>query len=232
MRKVFAVLAVAGLMAAPAMADLSGWTPPGNTGMPIFTAEAVAPVGSGGTVTRAPTRIYDSLAAGATGYLAFAPGSGLLGYDDFVTNSGTAMVSDFYFVGGVAAGGQMINFYFLNSAFSTVNSFGITFTMGGNFIYTIGGFPTSASATPFIIPHTGYLVAVAPTGSTGQWFLSSHDAVVTGSNQAGVGGYYATSGGVTTFSLVHLFAIGGIPEPATLGLLVASGAVFFIRRRK
>lgn len=235
MRKVFAMLAVAGLVAAPAMADLSGWTPSQDwSNMPIFTAQAVAPAeGDIQPVTRANSVTYDGLGPGTFGFAAFPGASGIIGYDDFVTNSGVALMTDFYFVGGVAATGQMINFYFLNSALtSTVNAFSITFSMGGNFIYTIGGFPTSASTSTFVIPHTGYLLAVAPAGSIGRWFLTSPDAVVVGSNNPLVGGYQGTSGGVTTLALVHAFALGGVPEPATLGLLVAAGAVFFVRRRK
>jgi hypothetical protein len=244
MRKVaFAVLAAV-IMTAPAMAELSH---SGNRAGPIFAAEKSPMTEQGERMDQ--VIIYDSLYPGTAGFWAAPAAPGPLGYDDYVTDttiSGLSLnhgldITRAKFVGGVTSATGLLGsaavmwfeFYDLSTA-GFITSFGVALPSAGNWIWTINmGYPG------FVIPHSALYQIVANTTFTGggaysttiggQWFFSSPDAVLTGSNSTTIGPAITTTLGAT-IPMVQDFYFS-IPEPATLGLFGA-GMLLLLRRRR
>ncbi|HUU84153.1 MAG TPA: PEP-CTERM sorting domain-containing protein [Phycisphaerae bacterium] len=234
MRKVaFAVLAAV-IMTAPAMAEL---THSGSRTGPIYTATPTEMVSQG---ERASTAAYDSLYAGALGYWSAPPKLAALGYDDYDTISGVN-VTKAKFVGGltrvVGLGGSAAVMWFEfydPTSFNLLTTFGVLLGTPGNWIWTI-----NMGATPFVIPHTALYQIVANTTFSGggaysitimgQWFFTSSDALIVGSNNPAIGPPVITTT-YATFPSVHDFSFL-VPEPATLGLFGA-GMLLLLRRRR
>lgn len=165
--------------------------------------------------------IYQSIAASG-GYLASPAATGVLGADDYTTSvvgeASTFELTSLRFVGGVQQTGGTISFQFFDSSQAFVDSFNVTFTNTGNFIYNI-------TVGDFIAPTDGFLqLAIQDPLTTGQWFLTG-DAPAVGSS--------APIDGGANGDLYRTFELTGsevVPEPATLGL-AAFAALGLMRRR-
>ena len=235
MRKLAIGMFAVAIMATPALAELTGAP---HTGQ-IFTATPDVERPD----LRASTPVYDSWTAGAAGFFAAPPAVGAVGYDDYDTISQVSLTKA-RFVGGVTTISDInfrpnvVWFEFYDTTFTFVTSFGVSFSSAGNYLWTI-----TFSSPPFIIPHTGFMQMVtnttwAPTtwstSVAGQFFMTSTDALLVGSNSTTIGGGVGalTSAGTTTATipLIHAFRFD-IPEPATLGLLGA-GMLLVLRRRR
>lgn len=231
MRKFVLALLVVAFLAPPAMAELGG--PRDRSSTPIYT-----PTGDflGSEPGLRGTAVYDSSSPGDGGYFAGVTAIGVLGYDDYVTQSGVDLTS-MKFVGGMSqAGGpggsamMWLEFYDPNT-FGFITSFGMDIPSSGWWIWTVT-FPDP----PFVIPHSALFQIVANSTFTGGgaysttigglWFLTTPDALAVGSNSLDIGGG-ATTGGAP---LIHEFRFD-VPEPATLSLLGA-GMLFVLRRRR
>ncbi len=189
-----------------------------------ITAQAID-----GQVISAPETLgtYYSDMDATNGYLAFSP-SDYLGYEDY---DSTAPNSDIdlqtmRFVGGVANAGEILYFNFYDTSLAYTTGFGVTFTQGGNFIYTItiNTFPGGV-----VIPEAGVMEIVADTasGSTGQWFMTD-SAPTIGANDPGYG-----YGSANQPSLSHKFELTGndVPVPGATALLALGGLTAARRRR-
>lgn len=239
-RFVLLAAAVAALSSGVAMADLqsngaslgSGQYIPNPTHVFVqgvnVTLEA-APLGSADV---APSHAGNDMFRAIAGpYAGFAAGGGVLGFDDYQGISppgdedNESPLEEFGFVGGVTAIGMTLQFQFYDAAQNFRNSFDITFSQAGNFIWTLTNGPdTHPPFSPafFDIPNSGYVQVVAADGSTGQWFLSTTvPSIGTESRETG-------EGSLTTHS--HRFRLD-VPEPATLALLGISGLAMIRRRR-
>lgn len=227
MKKLVVLMAVLAL-AVPAMADLVGGD---RATTQIYTPASATPVGEGSPVRAGPA-VYDSLGPGVGGYVAFSPAVGPLGFDDYNTNSGVNLTA-MKFVGGVTrANGIMWFEYYDPNTFGFITSFGVLLPQSGNFTWTI-----TFNNPPFVIPHNALFQVVANSTFTGgfgtysntiagQWFLTTPDAVVVGSNSPTTGGYTTTGGA----NYVQAFSFH-VPEPTTLVLFGLGGAVALLRRR-
>lgn len=230
MKKALLLCAIVAL-AVPAMADL---VPPDNrANLPIITPSSWVPLGEGGP--RVGPAVYDSIGPGTAGYIADpTPAAvGSLGWDDYDTISGVNLTAAKFVGGGTAAGAVFWFDFFTYTGFtpgsnptgmSYASGFGVVLPQAGNWIWTI-----TFSAPPFVIPHTGLMQITAnstytpyPTTIAGQWFLTSPDAVIVGTNLISHGG--------DPGQLVKCFAFH-IPEPTTLALLGLGLGVVLIRRR-
>jgi hypothetical protein len=168
---------------------------------------------------------YSNLDPGPNGYVAFAPASGPIGFDDYSSTAGADIdMAEFGFVGGVTDAGGIAFFEFYDASSNFVDSFGVALTNPGNFIYTItiGSFPGGV-----IVPENGIVQMVAdgasnPSGG-GQFFLGDAGATIGSSD--------ITVGGATGFD--HNFRINGepIPAPASVALLGLGGFAAARRRR-
>ena len=233
MRKFVLALLVVAFVAPPAMAELGG--PRDRSSTPIYT-----PTGDflGSEPGLRGTAVYDSSSPGDGGYFAGVTAIGVLGYDDYVTQSGVDLTS-MKFVGGMSqasgtggSGAMMwLEFYDPNT-FGFITSFGMDIPSSGWWIWTVT-FPDP----PFVIPHSALFQVVANSTFTGGggtysttigglWFLTTTDALTIGANDPYLGGGMTTGG----TPLIHQFRFD-IPEPATLGLLGA-GMLLVLRRRR
>lgn len=213
-----------GAIAMPASAE-----PIDRSGAPIVTAEAIGKLGDM-PGDRTPGAIYDSLYAGTAGYWSHGYGTGLLGYDDYDVGL-TPKLSAIKFVGGVTAAYQVIWFDFYTAGSSYYGSLGGMFPQGGTWIWTL-----NVSNPPFQIPYTGILQLVGNTTTyygitNGAWFFTSADALIIGSNNPTFGPPPVTTTGMGQYLTVHNFALIGIPEPMTVGLLGLGLAALLIRRK-
>jgi len=163
--------------------------------------------------------------ANSAGYSAFAAATGAIGFDDYDSIGGvgtTIDVSTFRFVGGVQQAGGIMFFDFYDASSNFVDSFGVSLTNAGNFIYTI---TITAYPGSVVVPDAGFLQVTVAAGFTGQWFLNA-DAPTVGTSNPGVGG---AAGG-----LQHKFEINGdyvVPAPASAALLGLGGLAATRRRR-
>jgi len=215
MKKAIILLACLAL-AAPAMAELVH----GNrANAPILTPTAVAPLGD---VNRdVGPAVYDSIGPGTSGYAALPAAVGVLGWDDYGTNSGVDLTA-VKFAGGVTAPGGVLWFEYYTPTGAFATSFGVQLATAGNYIWTI-----TFNSPPFVIPHDGIFQIVAntsytgvPTTIAGQFFVTSPDGLTVGTNNTTVGGLPG-----------YVYAFGFyVPEPTTLTLLALGGLVL-IRRR-
>lgn len=168
-----------------------------------------------------PTTVYSNMDPGPTGYVAGAPASGYIGYEDYTPIAAMTMteeLQEFKFVGGVANAGEVAFFDFYDAADNLVDSFGIQFSQGGNFIYTI----TIGSVVN--VPAGGEVWMWVDDGSvltpsTGQWFAGDAGPTIGGPDDPLEGTF---AGYVQNFEIT-------VPEPASLLLFGLAG--LFIRRR-
>ncbi|HUU82526.1 MAG TPA: PEP-CTERM sorting domain-containing protein, partial [Phycisphaerae bacterium] len=112
------------------------------------------------------------------------------------------------------------------------------FPVAGNYIWTI-----HCPDPPFMPPQTALLQIVANTTFTGgggtwsttiagQWFYTSSDAVIVGSNSPDIGSPpMMTTASGAVFAGVHAFAIE-TPEPSTLALFGTGLLLVMMRRRR
>lgn len=232
MKKALAFVAVLGLAATMAFAS-----PTDRSNTPIYSH------GNGVTITATPLGSPIEVAGGNNTYSSMGPslgfifwdtGTGTLLADDYTSNqlpaTGTHLINEYGFVGGVAAAGQVMFFTFFDSNSSFVDSFGVQFSSGGNYIYTI------TLGTPQTVANKGFNQWWVDDGSvlvpsTGAVFATTTGAITVGSNVPT--SVALTSGGVTTTTLpfVASFRLDMVPEPATLGLL-AAGLVCLVARRR
>jgi len=227
MKRILLLLAV-GMLAIPAAAE-----PLDRSNTPIYTPTDRVDMDS--LPLDRGTAVYDSLYAGTAGYFAYPPALGPIGFDDYDTISGVNLTS-VKFVGGASTAGGVFWFEYYTAGGTFATSFGVQFPVGGNWIWTI-----TMSAPPFVIPHTGILQLVANTTFTGgggtysttipgQWFFTSWDALVVGSNSTGFGPPPVTTTNGRTVPAVHDFSFH-IPEPTTFALLGLGLAALMIRRK-
>jgi hypothetical protein len=212
------VIMAAALLGIPALADLA---PVDASRLPIYQAQEVAelPLNSGATIRGAGTA-YSNMDAGPNGYVAYPSAEGVLGVDDYdsVFNCDITL-TQFKFVGGVTNAGEILLFGFYD--FDTqdfVDGFSVQFAQGGNYLWTI------TIGEEVIVPDHGILQIEtdAASGTTGQWFLGDAGPTIGTEDPMQFGS------GDGAFS--QNFAITGIPEPTSLGLLIL-GAAALIRRR-
>ncbi len=217
------LITVAGLaLASPAFADLASG-PQTNLLNPSQYSITATPIGAPDIAGVFGTA-YSNMAA-AAGYQAFPAATGAIGFDDYDSIGAPATsidLSTFRFVGGVqqAAGTMFFDFYDTNSNF--VDSFGVTLTNPGNFIYTI---TINTYPGGVVIPEAGLLQVTVGAGFTGQWFLNA-DAPTIGTSNSAIGG---AAGG-----LQHKFELNGdyvVPAPASAALLGLGGLAAIRRRR-
>ncbi|MFI4854083.1 MAG: hypothetical protein ACIAQF_03760 [Phycisphaerales bacterium JB065] len=154
-------------------------------------------------------------------YNAFDAATGNVGLDDYDSVAeGDILLTSFRFVGGIAEeGGGTMSFQFFNADEEFVDSFGITLTEAGNFIWTI------TMNSEVIIPADGFVQAVVGEDFTGQWFLGE-TAPTIGTNDDTFGG---ANGGL----LSHRFELNGtlVPTPGAMALFGLAGIAGIRRRR-
>ncbi|MDW8209077.1 MAG: PEP-CTERM sorting domain-containing protein [Chloroherpetonaceae bacterium] len=148
-------------------------------------------------------------------YAAFAPASGVLGFDDYdsIAPTPTFNLTRFQFVGGVRFSGNVaplnraLQFEFYDSGANLINTFVVAFPTSGDFIWTI------TFGTLLSVPSDGFVQARTLGNSTGRWFLTTSPPVV-GSNNFSVGGF----GGIYN----HAFGmVASVPEPGPIALLMS-----------
>ncbi|MEM9410453.1 MAG: PEP-CTERM sorting domain-containing protein [Planctomycetota bacterium] len=214
MKRMLCFLAVGLLFAQVASADITPLSGPlqhrhltlTENGTTIETTPSLGP----------SNLVYDNIAAGAAGYLAFPAAAGVVGQDDYDTSADTPFVllESFQFVGGVAElpGGDL-------SFDIGGETFGVSLPEGGNFIWTI------TLTTPTLVADSGLFTASAVGGSTGVLFLSD------GIPAVGT----TVTGSAFTGDFDHNFALNGtaaIPEPTSVAILSIVGLGLVSRRRR
>jgi hypothetical protein len=186
------------------------------------TAAFAAPVLSNVTLERAPLDesvfgardylIFDNISSSTAWTNATTAGPGLMvGVEDYnLPTVASPILTEFQFVGGVAAAGQILWFDFYDDMGTYIDYAGVQFPQGGNYIWTI------TIGTPFAIPDGGYMSMTADSyysSSTGTWFMTQDPPAV------------GTTDGLENYA----FSLTVLPEPASL-LLVALGGLFLRRR--
>ena len=172
---------------------------------------------------------FNSVDAGANGYVAFPPATGATGlFEDYsaspdFTNTEDIVMDVFRFVGGVSAANGVLFFEFFDSNQQFVDSFGVQLPMGGNFIWTI-----TLTGGELTIPKDGFVQLFVDDGSVvvpsqGTWFLQDIGTSV-GSSDPTIG----SAAGFT-----HAFDIQGkkVPAPGALALFGLAGLAAARRRR-
>jgi hypothetical protein len=228
MKKLVLSALVAALLCSPAWAELTAGD---RAGAPIVTATNPVAVGQE-MMTRDPMA-YDSLYAGTAGYWGYPAASGPIGFDDYDFTPGVSSVgiSALKFVGGVQSAGMIMWFDFFTAGGSYINSLGAQFPQGGNWIWTL-----NISSPPYTgLAHTGILQLVADTTygtlpSLGQWYFTSADALIVGSNNVTFGPPFLGTTTSPIWTVQDFALVCHIPEPATLALL-GSGLLVLVRRR-
>ncbi len=206
-------LAVA-LVASAGMADIVP-SDVDRTGYQMYTATAQE-IGDA-VAARGFPAMYDNIAAGPGGYLAFPAAEGVLGVSDYVSAAtGNQALEQFRFVGGVTTASTVIFVDFFDAGANHVSGFGVTLPSAGNFIWTItlGGAFTAAD--------TGLVQIVTDAGTAGQWFLSDGAAAVGSTGAADVDN--------NGQALDHNYAMT-VPAPGAMALLGLGGLVAGRRRR-
>ncbi len=215
MLKVTAVMVVAACagsaFAEPVLGDVSTYRQVGADQVTMISLEE-------GTQGVSNT-VYSNIDAGPSGYQAFPPANGVLGFDDYTsTEAGSVTLDSIRFVGGVELDGGGLVFEFFNAAGDTlIDAFSVTLATGGNFIWTInlGGTITVDGA--------GILQVSTDATSNGQWFLSDGGPVI--------GSEDGTFGGANGGALAHNFELNQVPAPSALAMLGLGGLVAGRRRR-
>jgi len=188
----------AAMIAALASTGLAQLTPGGQPSVTLSPQAAQAtPISLGGQINSVNQQ-FAGTGAGPSGYFAFNPGNGPVGFDDYATvGSDVVDVATVAFVGGVADVGGTIGFEFYDATGATLlGSFNVALPQAGNFIWTITLDPGTVLADP-----VGIVQCVVDAGTTGQFFLSDGEPTIgTQSNTFG-----GANGGV----LRHCFSIGG-----------------------
>ena len=214
--RILVVLVVASL-GIPAMADL---VPADVSSLPVYQAEDYSAISLDSAAwIRGSATAYSNLDAGPNGYVAYSSAAGVLGTDDYdsVFNSDITL-TEFKFVGGVTNADEILYFSFYEfNTLEYVDGFGVQFSQGGNYIWTI------TLGNDVMIPDHGILQIETDTdsGTTGQWFLGDAGPSIGTEDPM----LYGTGDGSFSFN----FELTGIPEPASLALLVVGTAL--IRRR-
>lgn len=213
--RLLAVLAILGLVAAPALAerDMSKVYPmtvadPGMRTLPDYSNMYMA--GSAWTTT-------------ATGVIVAEDDFDGVAPDGPGDQAGRHWVESIKFVGGVSGPLQVIWFTFYDAAHGYVDYVGGQFPFGGNYIWTLNiSDPHGAEAE-----EDGYfqMWAAAGYGTTATWFMDTNGPTLgtTAANPPNLGfpGHPP---------LNYKFEINFIPEPSTL-VLLGMGALALIRRR-
>jgi hypothetical protein len=182
-----------------------------------------APMQLGGQINSAAA-VYSGVGGGPSGYLAFPPATGAIGFDDYTSiSSGPIDVSRIRFVGGVDTVGGVVNFQFFDAAgASFLGSVGVALPQVGNFIWTI-----DVPSGTVLADASGLMQISVDAGANGQFFLSDGDPVI-GSQDFAVGGAsglyrhcfevsnYPTTGGPYCFG-------DGIDQDCPCANIVASG---------
>ena len=215
--RVLAVLCVL-LMAAPAMAGIA--TPRDRSNTPIFTAEAIAPVGEMPRGTGDGPACYENMA----GYVGYLISPTAIYYDDYVMDGSTGQLTAVKFIGGVSVLGPMYFTFFTFDGFtgasSPINpvfagSFGVSFPQTGAYIWTIH----NNSDILITVPHSGMMqISMYGAGGTGLWYVGSTASPTVGYTDMAHPAYQA------------MFALH-VPEPGTLALLCLGGFTLIRRRR-
>lgn len=158
-------------------------------------------------------------------YFAFAAGA-FANRDDYTSTLpgvGNFTMDAMRFVGGVAAVGNILDFFFLDPANNVVSSFGVSFPQAGDFIWTI----TLGAGLP--AAKVGQMQIQNRTGSTGRWFMTT-TAPSTGANNnlAGHGSTIPPASGGPGYGAYEL---QNLPAPGALALLGLGGLMATRRRR-
>lgn len=223
MKKLFVCVAVLGLVAASASAEMVNNND--RSLAPIYTATA-QPMDSQARVPGLG-HPYVNMTLG-TSLSAVSATGGSVSVDDYNLGGGSASwtLKKFRFVGGVAAAGQVLFFTFFTPSFAAQDSFGVQFPSGGNYIWTI----TISTPANHIHHNGGFYRMWADDGSVlvlskGTWFMDS-TAPTKGTTGPAYPGF--TNGGNP---LNHKFAVI-IPEPATLAMFGMGVLTLIVRRRR
>jgi hypothetical protein len=220
MKQVLLILAVA-VIASPATATID------RSNVPLLSAAASPP--DTGKLGRAVS--YNGVAYSNMSAFDDDPSvsgtSGAVSSDDYtsiVTDPDTILMSQFQFVGGVANADEVLFFDFYDTGGVYVDSFGVQFSEGGMFTWTV------TMSVPFVVPNAGRCDMWADDGSVlvvskGTWFMNSAAPTI-GTTGPTLPGYTDDLGK----PLNHKFEIISTPEPATISLL-ALGGLALLRRR-
>jgi hypothetical protein len=223
--------------------DRSG-TPIWNSSTPGITITKQA-VGSHSNLDRQGTTVYDSM--GGLGYVASPPASGTLGIEDYGTTlspsgppNGTPTTAfdtfhlcEYQFAGGVQQPGGILFMSFFFNNFSFADSFGVSLSQAGNFLWTI----TIGNPAALNVPTEGFHLLSANTDTnigiltTGQWFLNTSTFVGHNDGAWDNGSFsYSTTSGTITAPIHQSFEMQ-VPTPGALALFGVAGLAGIRRRR-
>lgn len=225
MKKLFVCVALLGLVAATASAELVNNND--RSTAPMYTATA-QPMDT--QQARFPGLGHPYVNTTFGSYLtAVSATGGSVSVDDYNLANGSASweLTKFQFVGGVANAGEVLFFTFFTPGFAPADSFGVQFPQGGNFIWTI----TIGTPAAHVHHNGGYYRMWADDGSvlvlsTGTWFMDEL-APTRGTTGPAYPGFSTTSGA----PLNHKFQIV-VPEPATLAMFGMGVLTLIVRRRR